>query len=84
MSKKAKAKPPEGAVDEFAEHNAHCVSAIDTIEFYLLPYRKPDECVVECVLRLLAELQQFRADDMNEAYKSMVKKRKEAVVGGAK
>jgi len=84
VSKKAKAKPPEEAVDGFAEHNAHCLWAIDSIECYLSPHRRPDEGVVECVVRLLAELQQFRADDIHKVYADMRNKRREAIAGGAR
>lgn len=83
MSKKAKTKAPE-PVDGFAEHNAHCVSAIDTIEWYARQYRKPGEPITECVMRLLAEVMQFRAEEMHRDYINIREKRSEAEKGGSK
>ena len=83
MSKKAKTKAPE-PVDGFAEHNAHCVSAIDTIEWYTRQYRKPGEPITECVMRLLVEVTQFRAEEMHRDYIHILEKRREAEKGGSK
>ena len=84
MSKKTKAKPPVEAVDEFAKENARCVQAIEAIEWFASDYRRPNEPITECVVRLLAEVQQFRADDMHRTYMDLKKKNLEALKGGAK
>lgn len=84
MSKKTKAKPPVEAVDGFAEENARCVQAIDAIEYWIREYRRPNEPITECVVRLLSEVQQFRAEDMHRTYMDLRKKNQEAEKGGAK
>ena len=81
MSKKAKTKAPE-PVDGFAEHNAHCVTAIDTIAWSMRNYLNPGEPITEGVMRLIAEVAQFRAEEMHSTYRDAVKRRKEVEKGG--
>ena len=83
MSKKAKTKAPE-PVDGFAEHNAHCVTAIDTIAWSMRNYLNPGEPITEGVMRLIAEVAQFRAEEMHRDYIHILEKRREAEKGGAK
>jgi hypothetical protein len=84
VSKKTTINPPVKEVDGFAIENARCVTAIDTIEHFASPYRRPNEEIVECVLRLLAEVLSFRADEMHKEYVDHRNRNREALKGGAK